>query len=262
MHRLDESATIIAATIAFIAFGCCASSVYLLNDLFDLPADRVHPRKRHRPLASGMFPVRTARAMVPVLLGAGLAIGWMLTPMVAAALAVYFALMVLYDIWLKNMFVADALVLSSGYVMRVVTGGIATGVAHSWWILVACMFLFFGLALLKRYADLHAMRALVGAEPRARAYAIADAPVVLALGASSGVLAVLVLALHAGIEQEGHRGQPWLWAASLLLLAWTSYLWFMAHRGCIREDPVTFALRDRTSVVLAAAMLVMFVGAA
>jgi hypothetical protein len=122
-------------------------------------------------------------------------------------------------------------------------------VAISEWLLAFCMFLFFSLALIKRYAE------LVTADPasgpiHARGYFGTDEGMLVAQGIASGYLAVLVLALYMNTEisRQLYTRPDMFWGIGLLLLYWISYLWMMASRRRIHDDPVIFALTDRTSL--------------
>ena len=119
------------------------------------------------------------------------------------------------------------------------------------------MLLFLSLALVKRYDELVVMRSVEGDRAKARSYVVSDAELLASNGASSGFLAVLVLALYINTgtaHLHGRHELMWLLCPSLLY--WLGYVWLMAHRGRMREDPVVFALRDRTSRNLMLLMLV------
>ena len=110
------------------------------------------------------------------------------------------------------------------------------------------MALFFGLALLKRYAELVSRRIDDGPDLRVRAYRNSDATLIAGLGIASGGVAVAVLALYPVVEPSGFARWP-VWCVCALLLYWTGNLWLTAHRGGIHDDPVSFALRDPLSRV-------------
>jgi len=255
-HRLAETHRIGAATRMFIAFCLCASAVYLLNDSLDVSADRMHPHKQHRPIASGRLPRTVALLLVPALLAAALTTASPLGFGCVGVLALYFALMVAYSLRLKAVVLLDSLLLAGGYALRVLGGGVAVHIRPSARLLAFCVFLFFSLALLKRYAELALLKLRDGPATHARGYLLEDQEVVLVLGGSSGILSVLVLAIYmstGNIERFYSRSEL-IWATSVLLLYWVSYLWLMAHRGRMTDDPLIFAIRDRLSIVLVALM--------
>jgi 4-hydroxybenzoate polyprenyltransferase len=108
----------------FFLFCLISSAVYLLNDISDIEADRQHPQKKHRPLASGELPVGVAQGAAYVLALISLSLGYLLEPMFAAMMAFYFLINLLYSRWLKHVPILDVLIVSSGFVLRV-AGGVA-----------------------------------------------------------------------------------------------------------------------------------------
>src|SRR5699024_9699206 len=143
---------------AFICFGLCASSVYLLNDLLDLEDDRHHPTKRDRPFASGQLPLRLGLMLVPALLVAAFAGSLLLPWQFAAVMGVYYLLTVAYSLSLKRMVMIDVITLGMLYTLRIIAGTFAFGVSPTFWMLTFSMFLFQSLALVKRYAELRRAR--------------------------------------------------------------------------------------------------------
>lgn len=261
-HELHSGTALLHCVWTFLAFTLCASSVYLLNDLLDLEADRRHPYKCRRVLASGRLRLPAAAAMLPLLLGAAIAIAAGIDDRVLAIVVFYYAANLAYSLGLKDQPILDVLILATGYAARVAAGGIAAAVQLSAWLLAFCIFLFFSLALVKRYAELTALRARHGAAAQARGYWLEDLGVIAAQGIGSGYLAVLVLALYTTTStmQSPTGRDPLYWLICLLLLYWISYLWLMADRGRIVEDPVVFALKDRTCrVVMIATLLIALV---
>lgn len=251
-HRLYEPALLAHAALAFAAFCLCASSAYVLNDLMDLQSDRRHPRKKNRPLASGRLAAGQAVWLIPLLLAGGVAVALFLPRPFLGVLALYYVLTLAYSVRLRDMAILDLLALAGLYTLRVMAGAAAVGIPPSAWLLAFCVFLFFSLAMVKRYAELVAMRTLDGPRARARAYLLEDSELLAALGGASGYLAVLVLALYITSDTTpGLYGRHQLiWLVCVLLLYWISYMWLMAHRARMHDDPLVFALKDRVSQVL------------
>lgn len=251
---------LLQAALAFVSFTACAASVYLLNDLLDLPSDRRHPHKRRRPLASGAISISVCCLLMLVLLAGSAAIGWALHPYFLLVLAFYYTTTLAYSFGLKDQPILDVLILAGGYAARVVAGAVAIGAAPASWMIAFCVFLFFSLALLKRYAELALRRRIDGAAAHARGYRLDDIGVIAAQGIASGYIAVLVLALYAdGVLQKQAASGYWLFGSCLLLLYWISAMWLAADRGRIEDDPVTFALKDPLSrrLLLVMAILAM-----
>jgi 4-hydroxybenzoate polyprenyltransferase len=253
-HRFTEVSLLQSAAGAFVAFCLCASSVYILNDLWDLPSDRKHPRKSLRPFASATLPITHGVAIASVLLGAAFAIAWTIGPLFTVALAAYYAVTVLYSFFLKRISLVDVMSLSGLYTMRILGGAAAVQVAPSFWLLAFSVFLFLSLAVAKRYTELSMMVKQGRNSASGRAYESVDLPILLALGIASGYCAVLVLALYINSDQSENLYQrpQMLWLICPLLLYWVSRVWIFAGRGKMHDDPIVFALKDRISLVIAA----------
>jgi len=262
-HRLDSSDALLRAVAAFVAFGCVASGVYVLNDLLDVADDRRHPRKRHRPFASGALSGATGHLLWPATtaVGMGLALAT-LPPVFAVVLAGYFLLTLAYSLRLKRMPMVDVVALAALYTARLVGGAVAVPVPLSFWLTIFSVFLFTSLAFVKRTAELIATRSdderptSPAAVLPGRGYGPADLSVVESLGAAAGYIAVLVYALYIQdpVTATLYRTPRILWIGCPLLLYWISRVWLVAARGAMHEDPVVFAMRDRVSWVIGAAL--------
>jgi 4-hydroxybenzoate polyprenyltransferase/putative flippase GtrA len=251
-------AAALACAAGFLAMGVAASATYLVNDLADLSADRVHATKRLRPLASGDLPVAHALVAAPVMLALALAAAGLLNPAFGLALAVYLVVTLAYSFRLKRVPLLDVHVLGGLYTLRLAAGTVLAGVAFSAWLLTFSFFFFTAMALAKRYAELVAAqggpadRRLAG-----RGYQVADAAPVLALGAATSTASVLVIVEYMMAEafhSSVYRAPAALWAAPMLVSLWASRIWLLAHRGRLTADPVEFAVRDRVSLVLGAVL--------
>lgn len=244
--------------IAFVAFCLTASSVYLLNDLLDLTADRAHPRKRKRAMASGRLRVLHGALLAPALVFAGTAISVAFLPLsFLAVLGLYYIATLAYSFVLKRKLVIDICTLAGLYALRVLAGGEATLTFISPWTLAFAAFLFLSLAAIKRQAEL--VDGLRRGKDRAsgRAYEVDDLPIVAMMAIASGYVSVLVLALYSSSpEVKGLYTSPtMLWAACPVLLYWISRMVMLAHRGRMTDDPLVFAMRDPISLFSASAIL-------
>jgi 4-hydroxybenzoate polyprenyltransferase len=181
---------------AFLAFSLCASGIYLVNDLFDLSADRAHPTKKNRPLAAGDLPLLHALAMVPLLFTLAAVVALSLSVRFQATVLTYCVVMMLYSLRLKSVPIVDALILAGGYAARVAAGAFAIGVLPSQWLLAFCVCLFLSLALLKRYADLLVKSKTFRSQAQVRGYELHDSVLIAIQGVVSGYLAVMILALY------------------------------------------------------------------
>jgi len=247
-HRFLEPAFITKTLIAFLAFGLCASSVYLLNDLIDLSADRHHPRKRERPFAAGEASPLFGLFASPWLLGLSLLLGLLLPPGFVWMLVIYYLLNLAYSFYFKQVALLDVILLAGLYTMRIMAGSASIDIWPSSWLLAFSTFIFLSLALVKRYAELVIMNAETG-KVRVRGYQIIDKELLASLGSGSGYVAVLVLAIYisSGKAEIFYTRHQFIWLLCPLLLYWISYVWLIAHRGAMLDDPLVFTLKDRVS---------------
>ena len=252
-HRLDEPALIVQGVLGFISFGLCASSVYLLNDLLDLPSDRAHPSKRNRPFASGSISILHGTALIPLLLIAAFSIALLLPGKYIFVLCVYYTLTLAYSLVLKRAAIIDVLLLASLYTIRILAGGAAVTVPLSFWLLAFSMFLFLSLGLIKRYTELLTMSKIDRTDIAGRGYRIGDLSMLREFGTASAYISVLVLALYinSNTVRDMYSHPDAIWLLCPLLLYTVSRLWLMASRDELHEDPVVFVIRDRRSQILA-----------
>ncbi|PZP33432.1 MAG: UbiA family prenyltransferase [Roseateles depolymerans] len=257
-----DGAVLVASVLAFFAYGLCASSVYILNDLMDLDSDRAHPRKRLRPFASGLISVPRGLVAMLLLLSGAVLLSLQLPAAFQLALCVYYALTLAYTFFLKQRVLVDCVTLGMLYTLRIIAGVAATGLQHSFWFLAFPLFLFLSLAFVKRYSELQAMISLGRTSAAGRGYLASDAPLVMAMGVASGFCAVLLLALYLNSEAvvQNYTHPQRLWLTLPVVLYWIGRMWMQAQRGHLSDDPVVFAVKDRYSLacaVLFGALLVV-----
>ena len=252
-HKFLDPFASMNAILAFLAFGLCASSVYVVNDLLDLESDRRHPRKRNRPFAAGRIPLLHGMVATPLIAAGSFLLAFWVAPKFALVLGLYSITTLAYSLWLKRVEMLDVTVLAGLYTVRIIGGAIAVSVPLSFWLLAFSMFIFLSLALLKRYTEL-AMMATEGRHEQAsgRGYITADLPLLQSLGGASGYIAVLVLALYINSPDsiELYSRPQALWLLCPLLLYWVSRAWAVAHRRRMHDDPVIFAVTDRVSLAV------------
>jgi 4-hydroxybenzoate polyprenyltransferase len=251
-----------AVLLGFLAFCATASSVYVINDLLDLDADRAHPRKCLRPFAAGDLTAADGAKLAVGLLGAALLLGLLSgSAMFLGVLAIYLAATFAYSLTLKRRLIVDVLTLAGLYTIRIVAGGVVAGLTLSPWLLGFSMFLFLGLATVKRQAEM-TDQMQTGRESSGRAYRVEDLPFLLALALSSGIAAVLILALYIASDdvQVLYDRPEVLWLLCPILLYWVLRMVMQTHRGHMTDDPIVFAATDRISqatVALAAGVVVL-----
>lgn len=149
----------VSLLLLFLAFSLGSSSVYVLNDILDRERDRAHSRKKHRPIAAGTVSLPEAYALGLTLAAISLALGFSLSTLVGGSLLAYFALNIAYSFHLKHLPLIDALCISLGFSLRLLSGGPGLGLVLSPWILLATFFGTLGMALAKRRLELLKMGA-------------------------------------------------------------------------------------------------------
>ncbi|GAB2880273.1 UbiA family prenyltransferase [Paraburkholderia jirisanensis] len=248
-HRYTDPQALLTACIAFASFCLSASSVYLLNDMLDLDADRRHERKRSRPFASGNLSLSFGIVMTLALLAGGAALALLLPWHFGVVLAAYLAATVAYSFSLKRIALVDVFTLACLYTVRVIAGGAATDIALSYWLILFCVPIFLSLAMVKRYVELESILRQGKMEAAGRGYITQDMSILRSFGTSSAYLAVLVLALYLNSPEltQLYRHPQLLWAVFALTLYWVSRIWMFAFRGQMHDDPIVFAFRDRVS---------------
>lgn len=251
-HSIGRPDLVLLSVLAFFSFSFAASSIYIINDLVDLDADRIHHLKRHRVFASGALPLYWGAILVPLLLLVSLMMAYHINPLFLAAVLAYVFITIAYSFFLKRFALLDVFSLTSLYTLRIIAGALAIGVVVSYWLLAFSMFIFLSLALAKRYIELYNLRAQADSRQAARGYHIDDLPVVGLFGISSGYLAVMVTVLYIhDLQADVLYTQPaWLWAVALAILYWITRMWLLAYRGELHEDPVLFAIHDRPSYLI------------
>ena len=151
--RLFDAAAVRASGLGFLVFCVLSGVVYLVNDVRDIEADRLHPTKSLRPIAAGTISTATALIAAVVLTIAGLATAWWLAPAFGAVAAAYVVLLTIYSVALKHIVILDVLAIAGGFVLRAVGGAVVIGVAISHWLLVITLLGALFLALGKRRGE-------------------------------------------------------------------------------------------------------------
>ncbi|MCA9571383.1 MAG: UbiA prenyltransferase family protein, partial [Myxococcales bacterium] len=136
---LDPSA-ILRVLVAILSFSLLASAGYILNDYLDREADRQHPKKRFRPIASGDLPIPAAFALFAAAVVGGVALGWWLSPMFLVIAFTYLATTLSYSFYFKHRVILDVMFLALGFVWRVVAGAFAIKVQVSAWLFLCTAF--------------------------------------------------------------------------------------------------------------------------
>jgi 4-hydroxybenzoate polyprenyltransferase/phosphoserine phosphatase len=251
---------IVRTLAGFALYGLCASGLYILNDLLDLHSDREHPWKRERPFAAGDISIPQGLLASSILLSSGLGLGFLLNAKFGFALLGYATLTMLYSLYLKKIALLDVFVLSSFYSFRILAGALISATPLSQWFLAFSMFFFLSLAMAKRYSELLHASDLISSGNSGRSYHTCDRELLLSLGIGSSFSAVVIFSLYVQSQDVRllYSSPQFLLLLCPIVLYWLSRNWLLAHRGELKEDPVTLAIRDPVSygVALASAVVI------
>lgn len=263
-HRVFEAASIGNAFLGFLAFGLTASSVYLLNDLIDLPLDRKHSKKCNRPLAAGTVPIQHGVIMMITFLIVAFAISLLMPFWFTIVLAIYYATTLTYSLFLKSMLLIDIMTLAGLYTVRIIAGGAATNTDISSWLLAFSVFFFFSLALVKRFVELSDQDENADRSTTGRGYRKVDLETIGQSGVASAFASVLVLALYidSAEVQSLYTYPRMIWLLCPLVLYIIVRIWILARRGEMEDDPVVFIMSDWRSQIMVAAGVILMLTAA
>ena len=243
---------VVQAFLAFIAFSLSASSLYIINDLLDIESDRLHPKKKNRPFASGSLSNKWGVGQSILLLTIAIVLALYLNTEFLITLIVYSALSMAYSFKLKRIVLLDVSILAVLYTLRIIAGTYAVSLDLSYWLIVFSIFMFTSLAMVKRVSELYNLMLQDKEKVVGRGYGVQDREIISALGSASGFVSVLVFALfiHDPLIVQRYTQPEWLWLTVPALLYWIGRVWIIAHRGQMDEDPVVFALHDRVSYAI------------
>lgn len=243
--------------LAFLSFSLTASATYMANDLWDLDSDRAHPRKRLRPFANAEIPILNGMAVAGISLGLGALLALAVSTAFFLMLVLYVLLTSAYSWVFKRLVLIDVIILSLLYTLRILAGSVAIGIATSSWLLAFSVFMFLSLALVKRCAELVSLDPAEQDATQGRDYKVADLVVLWPLGVSSALSAVVVFGLFiSSADTQARYGTPaLLWLVTIGLVYWLGRLWIKTARGEMHDDPVIFAIKDRTSQVIVLLMV-------
>jgi len=247
------------AFLAFLCFCCTASATYLVNDLLDIEADRGNARKRSRPFASGDLAPTIGLITSAALLIVGIGVARTLPLDFLSWLVLYMLSTFAYSLYLKRIPLLDVLVLSGLYTVRILAGGAATNTPISHWLAGFAIFLFFSLAIVKRFAELEQIRLAGNQLKNGRGYLLTDVEQMRAFGTASAFAAVVVFANYISSQDvvKLYSHPRYLWLIVPFMILWTCRVWLLASRGELNEDPVAFALTDLASLLMGACVLVI-----
>ncbi len=251
-HKLFEPALLVKAILAFFSFTLCASGIYVLNDLLDLSADRRHSQKKYRPFAAGKLSLLCGMAMIPAFVLGAFTISLALPLEFQLDLGLYVLLAIAYSLFFKKLVIGDVMVLAGLYTIRIIAGADAIGVPMSYWLLTFGVFIFFSMAMVKRYTELDLHGLIDNKGINGRGYTVADKEWIRNLGAVSGLISIFVFMLYMQSREITalYNFPERLWLICPIFLFWIGRVWLLTYKGQLPDDPIVFALKDPTTYVI------------
>ncbi len=253
-HQLSNTGLISDLLITFISFSLCASSVYLMNDLFDLSHDRNHLTKFNRPFASGSLSVVTGLIAAPCLFVLGAITAFYLPINFLIIFFIYGLINFAYSFYLKNIFMLDVVILAFLYTLRIMAGAESIELQTTSWLLGFSFSLFLGLALVKRVAELFNIISAGKTKIEGRAYHKEHMNFLKYTGIFSSAIAIGIFAFYITDPKttELYAEPLILWAIFPLISYLLFRIWKTALKGEMSEDPVLFALTDHIGQIIVA----------
>jgi decaprenyl-phosphate phosphoribosyltransferase len=248
---VDELDVLLPVALAFVVFCMAASGIYLVNDAMDVEADRAHPTKRFRPIAAGVLPVNIAYAMAVVLLGGSIGLSFIANWQLAVVMAVYISIQLAYCFGLKHQAVIDICIVSSGFLLRAIAGGVAADIPLSQWFLLIMAFGSLFMAAGKRYAELQLAEA-TGAKIR-KSLEYYTATYLRFVWTLSATAVVICYGLWA-FERDQAENSIW-YAISMVPFTIAILRYAVDVDGGEAGEPEEIAFRDRVLQVLAVAWI-------
>ena len=243
---------VLTAVAAFFCFSLLASATYIVNDLLDLEADRVHLSKRRRAFAAGDLSVATGIAISLLLAAVAFAMAVYLPRKFLLFLLFYLVTTMAYSLVLKRIVLVDVVILAGLYTVRMAAGGAATHTIISPWLAAFSIFFFLSLAMVKRFSELQNLQTHHMNPASGRGYLLSDIEQLRTFGTSSAYASIVIFTLYINGRDVAalYHHPDRMWLITPLMILWISRVWLLASRGLLDEDPVIFALKDRMSLLL------------
>ncbi len=243
-RRWHDPHAVLATLSAFAAFCALSSFVYIVNDLVDIERDRLHPKKRHRPIAAGIVPVNAAVLVASLLFIAGLLGSFAINETTGLVAASYLALSLLYQAWLKDQVILDALAVSAGFVLRAAAGATAIAAEMSPWLFICTIQLALFLALAKRRQEIVALQgAAADHRPALAAYSPYLLDQMIAVVTASTVMSYALYTISdRTVRMVG--GPQMMYTIPFVIYGIFRYLYLM-HSAQQGDEPDRVLLTDR-----------------
>jgi decaprenyl-phosphate phosphoribosyltransferase len=250
---IDEPLLAVRVAGAFLVLCLISSATYLVNDVRDREQDRVHPRKRSRPVATGELSPRAALRIAAVLALVGIGSATAITPGLGAVACGYLALTGSYSLWLRRIVVIDILAIAAGFVLRAIAGGVATDIYLSHWFVIVTASCAIYLVAAKRYAELRERTGPGPVRATLRRYSLGHLRLTLLVAATVAAVA------YTGWAFTRPTHIVWYGLSIAPFLLWLGRYAMLIGSGA-GEAPEELILRDRTLLALTVTWSFLFLG--
>ena len=255
-HWWDLKGWLMTAGV-FVAFSLVASGTYIINDLLDIQADRHHFKKKTRPIASGKISIRRSLSLFFLTVASGFLIASQLE--VFPVIFAYALVTLCYSLFLKARFLLDVFALAFLYLIRIYAGAEVANHLVSIWLFSFGMFVFLGLAMMKRVAELRKVGE--SGSLRRRAYNIIDTNVLTIAGICSAFASGVILFMYFRFSEtsSAFKGQQTLFLCVPVILYWQLRCWRAVEVGVLDNDPIAFAINDKPSRIILGILLIIVI---
>lgn len=237
--------------ISFFSFSLVASSIYIINDLFDLDSDRNHPRKKNRIIASGKINIKYTIYLMIIFFILGITIAYFVNTYFLMNLLLYFSLSFTYSLYLKKCFIIDIIILSILYNLRIIGGGLSSNIDLSYWLLLFSFFIFICLASIKRLAELSYFKKKQLLFVYGRGYKISNLYLVKIISILTSISSITVLGFYINSNAviNLYSYPIYLSFLGLIIFYWLLRMIYLASKARIIDDPIVYAINDKQSML-------------
>ena len=257
-HNFDFE-NFILSTKAFVIFSLIASSIYVINDMTDVKSDQNHPFKKYRPLAAKLITVDHCKVLILALLALSIVLLTNVNKEFIIIIISYFILSNLYTFFLKRIIIIDLLILSLLYTSRILGGGYITDISISSSLFLFSVFFFTSLAAVKRLTELINILKFKKKKIYGRGYSASHKKMIYWLAISTGWISILILVFHINSPEviNQYSSPNILWIICFVMLFWISRIIYVSSKGKIKDDPIVYAISDKTSYLCL--MIILFI---
>ena len=260
-HKILDRERLIDSCLTFLIFSFVASAIYTINDILDVKSDKMHYRKKNRPIAAGKISIRVAIIATVALLSLGITLSVFLIPKLIPILSLYFFLTLAYSFYFKQKIFWDVLFLSTFYVIRIIAGGIVTDITISTWLLSFSGFFFLSIAFSKRFTELNNAIANGIELNSRRGYKAHFLQTLKIFGIVSGFNSITIFLLYLNDPNTLYLypNNGLLYFLAPIFTYWILNYWIEVDRNDLDEDPIILILKDSRILIYGTAVfLIMY----